>query len=63
MATGNGYFVHSQAVMELAYILVKEYDQHEREQDRLWKKAHGPQPKSSKSWSKQGGMIKDADTR
>ncbi|MBW2645191.1 MAG: hypothetical protein JRE23_03245 [Deltaproteobacteria bacterium] len=58
MATGNGYFVHDQAVMELAHHLVKEYDKHEREQDKLWKQAHGPQPTSDKSWSKQGGMIK-----
>jgi hypothetical protein len=59
MATGNGYFVHDQAVMELAHLLVKEYIAHEAKQDRLWKKAHGPQPTSNKTWSKQGGMIKN----
>jgi hypothetical protein len=58
MATGNGYFVHDQAVMELAHRLVKEYDKHEREQDINWQKGHGAQPKSAKTWSKQGGMIK-----
>ena len=58
MATGNGYFQHSQSVMALAYKLVKEYEQHEREQDRAVRKANPYTPRKPKRVSKPGGMLK-----
>jgi hypothetical protein len=57
MSTSNGYFEHDQSVIEFAFILVKEYDKHEREQDRLLRKTNpyvSPEPKNR---SKQGGTI------
>jgi len=62
MATGNGYFVHSQDVMELAYSLVKGYDEHEREQDKIWRTDSRRIKSKVKKFSKQGGMIKDANS-
>jgi hypothetical protein len=58
MTTGNGYFEHDPAVIDLAYSLVKEYDRHDREQDKRHPYV-SPQPKNR---SKQGGMI-EAGTR
>jgi hypothetical protein len=58
MATGNGYFQHTQTVMDFAYRLVKEYEQHEIKQDRAYRKAHPFTPIKPKRVSKPGGMIK-----
>lgn len=59
MATGNGYFQHSQSVMAFAYRLVKEYEQHEREQDRAGRSSADPYTsRKPKRVSRPGGMIK-----
>jgi hypothetical protein len=62
MPTGNGYFQHDPSVIDYAYTLVKELDQHDREQDRLYRKAHPYTTSEPKNRSKQGGMI-EAGTR
>jgi len=47
MASSAGYFVHPKAVMEFAYDLVREYEDWDREQDRvhdyrnIWHKMRG----------------------
>lgn len=57
MASGNGYFQHDRSVIDFAYSLVKEYDDHEKVQDRIYRRAHPYVPQSPKNRSKQGGMI------
>jgi hypothetical protein len=58
MATGNGYFQHSQDVMNLAYRLVTEYDTHCAREDRQWDRDHKYKPVGVKKFSKPGGIIK-----
>ena len=55
MQSSNGYFQHDPAVIAFAWLLVKEYMQHEKEQDKL-----NPFNRITpqKVWAK-GGMIKN----
>ena len=61
MGSNNGYFQHPKGVIDFAYQLVKEYDDHEKEQDRIWRQANPAKVTKSKSYSKPGGMIKKHD--
>ena len=50
-------FEHSPTVINYAYQLVKEYEKHEREQDKLQREFKRTKPR--KVWVP-GGMLKDA---
>jgi len=50
-------FEHPPGVIDYAYALVDEYIQHEKEQDRLWKKKNPKLvTKTKRKRSKPGGM-------
>jgi hypothetical protein len=50
-------FEHPREVIELAYRLVDEYVEHEKEQDRLWQEQNPKLvTKSDRKHSKQGGF-------
>ena len=58
MAECGSRFEHPRGVIDFAYELVAEYDRHEREQDKLWKRANPKKVTKTNKFSKPGGMIK-----
>lgn len=55
----NTRFEHSREAMELAHRLVKEYIDHEKEQDRLWKQQYPNKVRLARQrgqYSKPGGF-------
>jgi hypothetical protein len=61
MKSNNGYFEHDPAVMAFAYELVNEYVRHEREQDKIVRKATGFVRTKPKTIWKTGGMVEKDD--
>ena len=62
MSGSNGYFEHDREVIDFAYRLVKEYDDHETNHDRAWARANPSKLTNTTKRSKIGGMLKKDDT-